>query len=855
MGEREVGQGSLVATEGESVLPYQSFQIRARRLRRVILCFCVCMLLGVALPHFLSALLRWQSSMWIRVTDLLSAAAVMGMLLYMMSQIRQLTRIFWAVVIGVGFLFTSQVVRLMVNMQLSGGPLLSPAYSHVYSAIRYLLDGVGLVSFVGGLLYLLVEALLIRRDAHLEQAHLSEEIQERKAAERALRLSEARLRALVDNIPFDFWAMDREFHYVMQNAMSRAHWGDMVGKRPHEVVDDSALVAAWMMQNRSALAGEATEAEYTLPWGKTERSFSSFVAPVLVEGETRGILGVSLDITEQLRARQNLELREGILQAVAHTAEELFEASSWQARMEHVLECLGQAAQADYAHVYQNWHREDGALMASLQYQWFSPALSGVVEQRNSLEESFCVQEVGLGRWAACFERGESIYGVLEDFPKKERAFLSRTQMASVMMAPVFVSGKWWGCIGFDSTNVRHLWSHGEVLALKAAAGILGTAIQRSNTEAALRESENRFRLFFNNINDAVLIEDMDGYFLEVNYQACLFSGYAREKLLTMQHRELVAPEYRMHATQEWKKLLEMGNGVYESACLTHSGELVPVEVSARLIEFEGHPSVFSVVRDISDRKEAERTIEEQRMNMIAASRLSSLGVMASGVAHEINNPLAIISVAVQQLQELQGSDVLSEERVEHLSQTIVRHVERIKRIVRGMCNLSRDGGGEPFERRSVAELVEDALELCRSRFKFKNIRLLTDVIPLEIEVECRGTQISQVLMNLLNNAQDAVVDLPEKWVRLEVEAQEEWVYLRVIDSGAGIPLELQERIEEPFFTTKGVGKGTGLGLSISKAIIESHQGRFYLDTNAANTCFVVALQKSLPHTAARRTA
>jgi C4-dicarboxylate-specific signal transduction histidine kinase len=117
------------------------------------------------------------------------------------------------------------------------------------------------------------------------------------------------------------------------------------------------------------------------------------------------------------------------------------------------------------------------------------------------------------------------------------------------------------------------------------------------------------------------------------------------------------------------------------------------------------------------------------------------------------------------------------------------------------------------------------------------------DIVAVEDgQVNCRPTQLSQVLLNLLSNAFDAVSALSEKWVRLTVTQEEQKLIIKVIDSGNGIPSDIAEKIMQPFFTTKVIGKGTGLGLSISRGIIESHEGALFYDPSEKNTTFVIEL-------------
>ncbi|HIJ75040.1 MAG TPA: GAF domain-containing protein, partial [Candidatus Hydrogenedentes bacterium] len=254
--------------------------------------------------------------------------------------------------------------------------------------------------------------------------------------------------------------------------------------------------------------------------------------------------------------------------------------------------------------------------------------------------------------------------------------------------------------------------------------------------------------------------------------------------------------------------------------------------------------SAASAISTAIERKQTEQIIAEQQAKMAASARLSSLGAMASGVAHEINNPLAIISGGSEQLEELVGNGFADPGRIARITATISRNVARIQRIVRGLRNLSRDGASEEFRAASLRNVLEDTLEVCRARFEARDIALDVCEIPPELALECRSVQLSQALLNLLNNAHDAVENLEQKWVRVAFDDSDDSVELSVTDSGQGLPAKLADRIFEPFFTTKPVPKGTGLGLSIAKGIIEAHQGELTLDADSANTRFVVRLPK-----------
>lgn len=248
------------------------------------------------------------------------------------------------------------------------------------------------------------------------------------------------------------------------------------------------------------------------------------------------------------------------------------------------------------------------------------------------------------------------------------------------------------------------------------------------------------------------------------------------------------------------------------------------------------------VVEDVTQKKEKERLLKEQELKIITSSRLASLGEMAAGIAHEINNPLTIINGHVSALRRLLAQRGLeSDADVVRKTDKIEQTVNRIAKIVRGLRTYARESDQGDKEWVRLDTLVEDTLSFCADRFKREDIEL--DVQLTEnVQVFCRSFQITQVLLNLLNNAADAVQHSEVRKVVVSTQLRDQGVEISVADTGPGISPDLREKIMEPFFTTKEVGKGVGLGLSISQGIVQAHDGRFSLDTSVEGTRFVVWL-------------
>jgi C4-dicarboxylate-specific signal transduction histidine kinase len=238
-----------------------------------------------------------------------------------------------------------------------------------------------------------------------------------------------------------------------------------------------------------------------------------------------------------------------------------------------------------------------------------------------------------------------------------------------------------------------------------------------------------------------------------------------------------------------------------------------------------------------------EKLVAERSEKLVESSRLASLGEMAGSIAHEINNPLAIISGKAHRLRG-KVNRLAPDEQADFKNdlEVIDRTVDRVAKIIQGLRTISREGSTDDYSVCSLSDLVEESLALCRARFAAKGVDIRVAPLPPGAAIECRSVQIAQVLLNLLNNAFDAVEDLPNRWVSLEVRLVKESIEICVTDSGQGIPKHVVDKMMQPFFTTKPVGKGTGLGLSISRSIAMAHNGDLRVDQSHPNTRFVLRL-------------
>lgn len=260
---------------------------------------------------------------------------------------------------------------------------------------------------------------------------------------------------------------------------------------------------------------------------------------------------------------------------------------------------------------------------------------------------------------------------------------------------------------------------------------------------------------------------------------------------------------------------------------------------AVKLIDGHGTVKILFTFIDMTEQKR----VEEMRFAMIANSKMAALGEMAGGIAHEINNPLSIIVGKCGTVRTLVQQPDFNREKIALELEKIAGTAVRIARITTGLLAFSRAGEQDLPGNPVIREMVEETVAFCHEKFKAREVRLDVNYGDIgDKTLACRQSQISQVLLNLLNNALDEVQELPEKWVRLDLQQVGGNIEFSVTDSGLGIPPELVEKLFQPFFTTKAVGHGTGLGLSISKGLVESHSGKIYYDAKSSNTRFVVTL-------------
>jgi len=356
---------------------------------------------------------------------------------------------------------------------------------------------------------------------------------------------------------------------------------------------------------------------------------------------------------------------------------------------------------------------------------------------------------------------------------------------------------------------------------------VIQDVTQSRQHQAQLEASRKRFRVLFDSSSDGILILDMQGGFIDVNRTAYIRLGYDKEELIALGLQGLNTPENARHFSGHLARLNDKGMVVFETAHFRKDGSIMPVEVNARLVELEGKQVILCVVRDISERKQFEEQLRQSQ-------KMEAIGTLVGGIAHDFNNMLAAIQGNVYLARMLAEGQREVEEKITNIEQLGDRAAE----MVRQLLTFARKDTVSMLSF-SLNSFMKEGLKLS-STLVPENIEYTTSVSSEDLHINGDATQLQQVLMNLLNNAIDAVADVSHPAIhtsltRFRVDDAfrqrhvniigDHFACLSVQDNGQGIEAEHLDKVFEPFFTTKDVGKGTGLGLSMLYGAVQTHAG------------------------------
>jgi len=346
----------------------------------------------------------------------------------------------------------------------------------------------------------------------------------------------------------------------------------------------------------------------------------------------------------------------------------------------------------------------------------------------------------------------------------------------------------------------------------------------RMRVEQTLRASEERFRKLFERHSAVkLLIEAATGNIIDANAAAATFYGWSIEQLKQMRIQQIntLPPEA---ITREMEQARSSGCNRFEFRHRRADGSIRDVEVFSNKVETMGKDVLYSIIHDISERKQAEEEGQKLRAQLQQSQRLESLGTLAGGVAHDMNNVLgAILGLASAHIGTLPNGSPLHQ-----ALDTICKATERGGKMVKSLLSFARQTPAENRELDLNAILREqvDLLE----RTTLAKVRLQLDLDPELRPIRGDANALAHAFMNLSVNAADAMPEAGTLSLRTR-NIEDDWIEVVVEDTGMGMPKEVLEKAIDPFFTTKGIGKGTGLGLTMVHSSVKAHRGQLAIES------------------------
>jgi len=604
------------------------------------------------------------------------------------------------------------------------------------------------------------------------------DITERKQVEETLQAEKNKLQSVIDAMEDGLTIQDTDYNIIYQNEPLRIIFGDHVGEKCYRVYESRDKLCDGCPVEKAFGDGKShiSERRVVIPSGEVT-FWENTANPIRdARGEAVSCLEVARNITRRKRAEEELKLRAQILDGATDS---IF-LNDLDGNIIYVNEA------ACRAHGYSREELTNmniRQLLEPEQSKNFNPADTSYLDMLESDRGNF------------------------------ELSHLRKD--GSIM--PVEIHG-------------RIIESGGRKLSISVIRDI--TRRKQAEEELKLRAQ------ILDGATDSIFVHDSEGNFIYVNEAACRAHGYSREELMKMKLQQVIAPDRVSRLESDFQEMLEKGEAVFESAHLRKDGSIMPSEVHGRTIESGGRKLFLTVIRDITERKQAEEERRELENRTHLNSRLASIGEIAAGIAHEINNPLTAVIGFAQLLMDTTIPDDAKKDIA-----VIYKEARRAAEVAKNLLVFARKR--EPVRQPTdINSAIQEVLKLRAYEEKVNNIQVNTRFASKLPEVMADYSQLQQVFLNIIINAEAAMLEAHNGGA-LTVTTQKVNGTIKVSfnDNGPGIAKENLERVFDPFFTTKEVGKGTGLGLSLCHGIVVQHGGRIYAKSKwGKGSTFVVEL-------------
>jgi len=652
------------------------------------------------------------------------------------------------------------------------------------------------------------------------------DVTERKRVETALKDSESLYQSLVESLPQNILRKDMEGRFTFANT----NFLSTLGKPLHEVVGrtdydfyPAELAEKYSQDDRKVIEAEEIfedVEEHQTPDG--QRLYVQVVKTPVRDagGKVIGVQGIFWDITKRKRAEEERK-------ALGRLARRLAGAASLKNVVAIAREESDRLLGWDAYYLAMGWQGED-----SLQVMSFVDTVDGQKKVFGSqdwpgADVSAPVRQVLDGRPVLINRTPGDPKPVLSRFGNEDRP------SASLMFVPVRSRNNVIGILCVQSYTYDR-YDEADLQTLQRIGDGVAPALERAYAEASLRESEERFRRLYDEAPVGYHEIDNKGNIVRVNRTECDLLGYTRDEMLGRPVFEFLVPEEQQKARQAVTEKIQKKRRlqIFERTLLAREGRQIPAAIQDRLVlDNRGRVTgIRSTVLDITEQKKAEEEKRGLQEQLALAQKMEALGTLAGGVAHEYNNIVAAIIGYVDLTLQ-----------TEELSDTARRNLKVVRTsgaraadLTRSLLTFSRKHVGEK-KLVNLRDVAEKVLEVTEKEFTTQGIEVTASHSTKVPPVMANAPMLESVVMNLVVNARHAILNSDVKKLTVQTGVERGRPFIRVKDTGCGIPEEDVPRIFDPFFTTKGSlvsgkvydgkARGTGLGLSVCHSIIEGHGG------------------------------
>jgi len=662
--------------------------------------------------------------------------------------------------------------------------------------------------------------------ADLEQKikALEKKAAEQKQIEKALQDSEEKYRLLIENFSDPIWVFGRDGITLVVNSPGAERLGgkpeDYLGKTVHDILPDDADVL--MERNRQVFeTGEGANYEdlFDLPLGKIW-TWSNLQPLKDINGKTDAVQIISYDITERKQAEEALKESVGYFQLHSDLANTLIKIppGEFDKTIEHFLTRMVELFDVDRS-ALMYW--PEGYASAPNIYSRNREGIKPYQRMDDYDKYLFLAEKLRNGEVFS--------FSNIDDLPpeaQNEKNYYVNEGTKSAIRIPMIVEGRMLGALMFDSCRSEKAWPDDLVQQLQLIGQTFSYSLERKLAEEALRDSEDKLRAIFENVNDGIIFLDNQGTIIDTNKEVDIF-GFRREEVIGKNFAE-----FEFYRPDSFENLMERFSEIFtgshsnliELEGKRRNGVEIIFEVSTNLIEKDGEvKNIVVAIRDITERKKLEAQLQQ-------AQRMEAIGTLAGGIAHDFNNLL----MGVQGRTSMMLMDTKSSHpNFEHLK-GIETYVKNAADLTKQLLGFAR-GGKYEVKPIDLNELIEEQNQMFGRTKKEITIRGKYEKNLWTAEVD--PGQIRQVLLNLYVNAWQAMpgggdlyiqtenVILDKTYVKPFQVKSGKYIKLSVTDTGAGMDEATRQRIFHPFFTTKEMGRGTGLGLASAYGIIKNHSG------------------------------